>query len=251
MLDSILDLNTNNVWSLNEYEIGKLWEKDRKEEDFSTSEDKLLNIIRLAFEVVHYNAEDERDVNRFENGDWVKLVHCNAQKGVAAIRRKTISRISDLSYENIKHISASTLLELIDRNFGGGWDSLSLAMRDIIETGFDISTTQLPASRIHSPGGTVEKKVAQGYDVLEITKGTWIEAIFAKKKDPVVKLRFDAPDVKDDDDENLLEGEDDVDMKDEEDEEDGGQDDTFYSSYAPEAAVKNDGEEEEDDFSEE
>ena len=62
MVESILDLNANNVWDLSDYQIGELWERDRKEEDFSTSEDKLLNIIRLAFEVVHYNVDDPRDV---------------------------------------------------------------------------------------------------------------------------------------------------------------------------------------------
>ena len=32
MLESILDLNSNNVWNLNEEQIAKLWEKERKEE---------------------------------------------------------------------------------------------------------------------------------------------------------------------------------------------------------------------------
>ena len=97
MVESILDLNANNVWDLSDYQIGNLWERDRKEEDFSGSEDKLLNIIRLAFDVVHYNADDPRDVQKYENGGWVKICHCKPERGVAAIRRKVISRISDLS----------------------------------------------------------------------------------------------------------------------------------------------------------
>ena len=171
-LESILDLNANNIWDLDEFAIADAWEKDREGEDFSISEQKLLNTIRLAFEVVHYNPEDEREAQKYENGGWAKVTHCDPTKGCVAIRRKAIERITDLSYENIKHISTAMLLELIDRNFGGGWDSIALAIRDIIETGFEISTTQLPASRIHAPGGTVEKKVAQGFDVLEIPKGT-------------------------------------------------------------------------------
>ena len=105
-----------------------------------------------------------------------------------AIRKKEIRRITDLSYENIKHITASDLLKLIEGNFGGGWDSISLTIKDIIESAFDISTTTLPASRIHAAGGTLERKVADGYEVLEIAKGTWVEAIFAKKREPVEKL---------------------------------------------------------------
>jgi len=237
-LESILDLNANNVWELDEYAIADAWEKEREEQDFSISEMKLLNIIRLAFEVVHYNPEDERDIAKYENGDWAKMRHCHEEKGCVAIRKKAIERITDLSYENIKHISTAMLLELISRNFGGGWDSIALAIRDIIETGFEISTTQLPASRIHAPGGTVEKKVAQGFDVLEVPKGTWVEAIFAKKKDPVEKIHMDYPEVEYDEDGNPiplsmsyeLEG-----GEENEDEEVGDEDDTYYSSITPEA----------------
>ena len=65
-LESILDLNANNIWDLDEMAISNAWEKEREEEDFSISEMKLLNIIRLAFDVVHYNPEDERDVAKYE-----------------------------------------------------------------------------------------------------------------------------------------------------------------------------------------
>ena len=87
-----------------------------------------------------------------------------------AIRKKEIRRITDLSYENIKHITASDLLKLIEGNFGGGWDSISLTIKDIIESAFDISTTTLPASRIHAAGGTLERKVADGYEALRLRK---------------------------------------------------------------------------------
>ena len=237
-LENILDLNANNIWDLDEYAISEAWERDREGEDFSISEAKLLNTIRLAFEVIHYNPENEREVEKYENGGWAKLTHCKPEKGCVAIRRKAIERITDLSYENIKHITTAMLLELIDRNFGGGWDSISLAIRDIIETGFEISTTQLPASRIHAPGGTVEKKVAQGFDVLEIPKGTWIEAIFAKKKDPVEKIHMDLPEREYDEDGNPLPLPDDLEAG--EDNEDDGleNDDTYFSSLTPEADVK-------------
>lgn len=235
-LESILDLNANNIWELDEFTIAETWEKEREEEDFSISEQKLLNTIRLAFEVVHYNPENEREVNKYENGGWAKLTHCQESKGCVAIRRKTIERITDLSYENIKHIGAPMLLELISRNFGGGWDSISLSIRDIIESGFEISTTQLPASRIHAKGGTLEKKVAQGFDVLEIPKGTWVEAIFAKKKDPVEKIHLDINEREYDDEGNPIPLPEDYEMK--EDEDGMENDDTYYSSLTPEANVK-------------
>ena len=73
-------------------------------------------------------------------------------------------------------------MEVLERNFGGGWDSLSQSIQDIIESGFEISTTTLPKDRLHKKGGMYEKKVADGFEVLEVEKGTWVEAIFAKLK---------------------------------------------------------------------
>ena len=244
MLESILDLNSNNVWNLDEQQVAYLWEHDRAgEEGFASSEEKLLNIIRLSFEVVHFNPHDERETAKYKNGDWAIFSRANERKGMVAIRRKFIKRITDLSYENVKHITAATLLELIDRNFGGGWDSIPLSIKDIIESSFDISTTQLPTSRIHAKGGTLERKVAQGFEVLEVEKGTWTEAIFAKKKEPVAKLRCNV-DVNYDENGNLIKDEDENldDDRDIDNEEDAS-DDTFYSSYAEEAEVKEEDEE--------
>lgn len=90
-------------------------------------------------------------------------------------------RVTDLTYENIHHISAAKLIEVLDRNFGGGWDSLSQSIQDIIESGFDISTTTLPKDRLHKVGGMYEKKVNDGFEVLEIPKGAWVEAILPRK----------------------------------------------------------------------
>lgn len=79
---------------------------------------------------------------------------------------------------------------MLDRNFGGGWDSLTQSVQDIILSGFDISTTTLPKDRLHKKGGLYEKKVEDGYEVLEVPKGNWVEAIFAKVKPQQEKLRM-------------------------------------------------------------
>ncbi len=122
-------------------------------------------------------------------------------------------RVTDLTYENIHHISAAKLIEVLDRNFGGGWDSLSQSIQDIIESGFDISTTTLPKDRLHKVGGMYEKKVNDGFEVLEIPKGAWVEAIFAKEKPEMEK-----PVVEDDDDN--LSNKYDIDNDDEDEDED-------------------------------
>ncbi len=235
-LDSVLDLNSSNVWGTDARELLDLWQKDIKDEDFPSSEEKVLNVIRVAYDVYHFDPKDDREVTRYNNGDYVILPCADKRKGAVAIRRKTIRRITDLSYENIKHITASDLLKLIESNFGGGWNSISLAIRDIIESAFDISTTTLPASRIHAKGGTLQRKVADGYEVLEIAKGTWIEAIFAKKREPMEKLHFEAGTEYDEDGNKRVDDEGaETDLEPEETVEG---DDTFYQSYTPEADIK-------------
>ena len=262
LIESILDLNSTNVWNLTEQDIKKAWDEEKSEGSFATSEDKLLNIIRLSVDVVHYNPSDPREKAKYENGEWVTFQHCNEKKGWVAVRKKYITRLSDLSYENIRHITAATLLELIDRNFGGGWDSIALSMKDIILSSFDISTTTLPASRIHAPGGTLERKVAQGFEVLEIAKGTWVEAIFAKKKEPLAKIRLNEDKYDEegnlrkssskmmmDDDEDLPEEneqgnyDDDDDMDNSPD--DGQMDEMYYSSISEGVKSRDDQDDEE------
>ena len=72
--------------------------------------------------------------------------------------------------------------------FGGGWDSLNQSIKDVILEGFDISTTTVPKERLHKPGGLCDMKLNDGYELLEIEKGAWVEAIFAKAKPKAIKL---------------------------------------------------------------
>ena len=85
-----MDLNSNNVWDLDEEQIAQLWEKERSEEGFASSEEKLLNTIRLCFDVVHYNPGDEREVKKYETKDWATFYSCDERKGCIAVRRKFI-----------------------------------------------------------------------------------------------------------------------------------------------------------------
>lgn len=280
-IESISDLDSTNVWSLDMFDIPKLWDIEKEDPLFTHFEDKYLNTIRLAFEVVHYNPSDPREKKVYENGEWATFQHADLSKGWVAIRKKSIQKLNDLSYENIRHLTASAILELIARNFGGGWESVPTKIKDIILSAFDISNTQLPASRIHKPGGTVEKKKNQGYEVLEIEKGTWVEAIFCKKKEPIIKIRLVNEDEYDengnkikrhangkhkrkkgdpfDDDEEELESEniDDEELDDELDDEidedeiedeiidedDDLNEEEYYSNYTPEADIDVDPEE--------
>ena len=79
--------------------------------------------------------------------------------------------------------------------------------------------------------------MAQGFDVLEIPKGTWVEAIFAKKKDPVEKIHMELPEREYDEDGNPLSLPSEPDLDEDGDDEALENDDTYYSSLTPEADV--------------
>lgn len=220
-------LNKSNVWDIQENDIFRLWEAAEKEADLKDNVRHYTDIIKSAFEMEEVKVDKPEVIKKYEARDFKigTLKIDESAKIKFAIKKKPILRVTDLTYENIRHISAAKLMEVIERNFGGGWDSLSQSIQDIILTGFDISTTTLPQDRLHKPGGLYEKKVNDGFEVLEIAKGTWVEAIFAKEKPETEKprMKFGQDDLDDrdyDNDEDLPEN-------DYEDEEEDDDDDSF------------------------
>ncbi|MBQ6063795.1 MAG: hypothetical protein IJK87_09240 [Prevotella sp.] len=195
-------LTKSNVWDIQENDVFRMWEAAEKDADLKDNLRHYSDIIRTAFELEEVKVDKPEVIKKYEGrGFKVGMVKLDETTKVKwAIKKRPIMRVTDLTYENIRHISAAKLLEVINRNFGGGWESLSQSIRDIIESGFDISTTTLPKNRLRKAGSMYEKKVADGFDVLEIPKGTWIEAIFAKEKPeaPKPKSKYDNDDDDDD-----------------------------------------------------
>ena len=220
-------LNKSNVWDIQENDIFRLWEVAEKDADLKENARHYMDIIRSAFEFEEVKIDKPEVIKKYEARGYkvgqIRLDENNKLK--YAIKKRPIMRVTDLTYENIRHISAAKLMEVIDRNFGGGWDSLSQSIQDIIQTGFDISTTTLPKDRLHNKGGMYEKKIEDGFEVLEIPKGTWVEAIFAKEKPMMEKPRLsfgidDESEVdvdNEDDEEDAPEIEDDYNKPDEDD----------------------------------
>lgn len=189
---SLKTLTKNNVWDIQENDIFRMLEDADKDADVKDNKRHYVDIIRTAFMIEELNDDSVIVKNKYERmGYKVGSVRLDdTTKNIWAVKKRPIIRVSDLTYENIHHISASKLIEVLDRNFGGGWESLSQSIQDIIESGFDISTTTLPKDRLHKPGGMYEKKIADGFEVLEVSKGSWVEAIFAKIKPEQEKPRL-------------------------------------------------------------
>ena len=206
-------LTKSNAWDIQENDIFRLWEAAEKDSELKDNIRHYTDIIRSAFMIEEINGESTIIKTKYEKmGYKVGEVKIDDDRHITwAIKKRPIVRVTDLTYENIRHITAAKLIEVLDRNFGGGWDSLSQSIKDIIESGFDISTTTLPKDRLHKKGGMYEKKVEDGYEVLEVAKGTWVEAIFAKLKPEAEKPRMKFASHNDDDD---LDSDEDVDIED-------------------------------------
>lgn len=184
-------LTKGNVWDLQETDIFMIWAKSDKDDAVSEHSQHYLDIISAAFDLEEIKVDKTEILKKYEDrGMRIGIIPVKDKDQKWAIKKRPINHVTDLTYENIHHISAAKLLEVIDRNFGGGWDSLNQSVKDIIESGFDISTTTLPKDRLHKSGGLYDIKVSDGYDVLEIPKGGWIEAIFAKLKPAAIKPKL-------------------------------------------------------------
>ena len=219
---SIKAVTKSSVWDIQENDVIRMWEAASKDAEVKENVNHYLDIFKSAFFIEEIK-EDVMLVKKSYEKRGYKVAQIKFDESMKfswAIKKKPIMRVTDLTYENIRHISAAKLIEVLDRNFGGGWDSLSQSIQDIILSGFDISTTTLPKDRLHKKGGMYEKKVEDGFEVLEVEKGGWVEAIFAKLKPEQEKIRMKFSD----DDEEEREGE-----ENEEDEDYEVQDD--YSSH--------------------
>lgn len=200
---SLKSLTKSTVWDVQENDIFRMLEMGEKDAELKDNLRHFADIIRSAFMIEEISDDKlirEKYTKLGYKVGYVKLSEDN--KVVWAVKKRPITRVTDLTYENIRHITAAKLIEVLDRNFGGGWESLSQSIQDIIESGFDISTTTLPKDRLHKKGGMYEKKVADGYEVLEIEKGTWVEAIFAKLKPETIKPRMKFDESKEDEEDN-------------------------------------------------
>lgn len=198
-------LTKSNIWDIQENDVFRLLDTAERESDLKENMRHYVDIVKSAFDIEEVKIDKPEVIAKFEErGFKVGFVRLDDSAKIKwAIKKKTILRVTDLTYENIRHISATKLLEVLDRNFGSGWEGVPQSIQDIIERGFDISTTTLPKDRLHKPGGMYEKKIKDGYEVLEVEKGTWVEAIFAKEKPEVQTIK----EVSDDDDDDNFEDE--------------------------------------------
>lgn len=223
----------SSVWGLNENDVFRMLDEASKELEFKENLRHYVDTLKSAFEIEKILIDKPVVITKYKERDY-KIGTIKLGDGVLekwAIKKRNIQRITDLTTDNIHHISATQLVGLLERNFGGGWDSISPTIQAIILTRFDVSSTTLPTERLHKPGGMYEKKNQEGYEILEIPKGNWTEAIFVQQKPEQESI---LKDVQEDDwdssldmerakyssEEDILDEENDLDDSEEQDDED-------------------------------
>lgn len=223
------DLTKNNIWTVTSSELSQMIiNAKKKKEDFVENEKHYMNIIKTVFDIQYLKKEDTNVVETLERTGY-EIFSTTEENGnnAIAIRKHPIKKVTDLTLENIQHLEAWEVLDLIAHNMGTGWKGLPLAIQDIIESAFFVDCTIMPINTMRKKGGIIDKRKEDGYEVLEIERGTWIEGIFMKMKPKVEKVHINYNIEEEEegrkkrkkyDDEEEEEGYDDIELEDEEEE---------------------------------
>ena len=134
----------SSVWDVQENDIFRMLDAGLKDADIKENFRHYVDIIRCAFEIAEIPEVTPAVKKAYtKQGYKVGELRMDEENKVTwGLRKKPIMRVTDLTYENIRHISAAKLIEVLDRNFGGGWDSLSQSIQDIILSGFDMISSR-------------------------------------------------------------------------------------------------------------
>lgn len=181
---SIKAVTKGSVWAISEKDVIRMWKEATRDAEVKKNVNHYLDIFKSAF-IIEEIKEDVTLVRKSYEQHGYKVAQIMFDETMLftwAVKKKPIIHVTDLTYENIRYISTTELIEVLNRNFGGGWDSLSRSIQNIILSNFDVTTVTLPKERLHKKGGFYEKKVKDGFEVFELEKGGWVEAIFTKKK---------------------------------------------------------------------
>lgn len=203
------ELTKSNIWTVSEAELNKMLIDGKKKDNFADNEAHYMNIIRSVFDIQYFDREDEKKKAKLEEEQYdLFYTTSEGENNAVAIRKRKINKITDLTLENIYHMTAEDILSLIDKNMGTGWQGLPLSIQDIIESAFYVDVSLLPEYAMHKKGGMIDRRKGDGYEILEIARGNWVEAIFIKQKPKPEKLHFSyngntyKEDVQDDDEDD-------------------------------------------------
>lgn len=191
-LYAIDDMSKGNIWSYEVEDIYRMLAEVMMSDRYKDNKVHYHNIIRPVFDLQMIRREDENLVASLEAQNF-QIFSTPDYEGTnaVAIRKRQIKKVTDLTLENIFHLTPREVLDLIYENMGTGWQGLPLAIQDIIQAAFYVDCSVMPGVAMHRPGGLIDRRKEDGYEVLEIERGSWIEAVFLKVKPKMEKLHFE------------------------------------------------------------
>ena len=112
-------LNKSNIWDLQENDIFRLWEAAEKDADIKDNARHYIDIIKSAFDLEELKLDKPEIIKKYEERGFKvgQLRMDDSTKEKWAVKKRPILRVTDLTYENIHHISTTKLLEVLERNF--------------------------------------------------------------------------------------------------------------------------------------
>lgn len=107
-------LTKSNVWEVQENDIFRMWEAASKDADFKDNRRHYFDVVRSAFEMEEVKIDRPEVIKKYEARDFKVGILQNDENDHTkwAIKKRPIKRVTDLTYENIRHISATTLIEV-------------------------------------------------------------------------------------------------------------------------------------------
>ena len=119
---SLKNLTKSNVWDIQENDVFRLWAQAERDADLRDNERHYIDVIKSAFTIEEIKVDKPEVIKKYEErGCQVGQVRLDEGTTMKwALKKKSIQRITDLTWENIHHISAQKLIEVLERNFGGG-----------------------------------------------------------------------------------------------------------------------------------
>ena len=110
-------LNKSNIWDVHESDIFRMLQAAEKDADIKDNYRHYIDIIKSAFDMEEVKADRPEVVKKYEErGYKVSTLRTpDGQETTTAVKKRPITRVTDLTYENIRHISAEKLMQVIDR----------------------------------------------------------------------------------------------------------------------------------------
>ena len=116
---TVKTLSKSNVWDLQENDIFRLLEAVEKDSDLKENIRHYTDIINTAFDMEEIKVDKPEIIKKYEDRGFkvAQIGKSEDNHPNLVIKKRPILRVTDLTYENIRHISAAKLIEVLERNY--------------------------------------------------------------------------------------------------------------------------------------